>query len=156
MNVLHTTALEVARNLFEGVEEIEGAEDHPLIMAALRMAAPWPEHDEVPWCAAVPFLTHTALGLPCPEKDGLMARSWLTVGQRIPLEEARPGFDLAVFGRGDNPPGVEILNAPGHVFYFVSAYGGRVFGWGGNQNDGFTFDHYPKSRLLAIQRVLPL
>jgi len=154
LKVLHVTALEVAINLFGDVREVAGDEDHPLIMAALRMAAEWPEHDEVPWCSSVPYMVSSALGLPKPEVNGLMARSWLTVGEVVPLEEARPGFDLAIFSRGDDPPGPEVLRAPGHVAYFYGLMGSKVLAYGGNQDNSFNLGFFPTHRLLGIRRVM--
>ena len=154
MNVLHVTALEVAQNLFGDVQEVEGPRDHPLILAALRMAAAWPEHDEVPWCSAVPYMVSTALGLPRPAALGLMARSWLGVGQGVSLEAAEPGFDLVVLSRGEDPPGPEVLDAPGHVGYFLGVQASKVLVWGGNQSDAFSLAYFPLSRILGIRRVL--
>ena len=152
MNVLHVTALEVAQNLFGDVREVEGVEDHPLILAALRMAATWPEHDEVPWCSAVPYMVAVALGLPKPERNGLMARSWLGVGMTISLAEAVAGFDLIILSRGENAPGPEVLDAPGHVGFFVAVHAGKVLVWGGNQSDAANLAYFPQSRILAVKR----
>ena len=154
MNVLHLTALEVAQNLFGDVREVEGPQDHPLIMAALRMAAAWPDHDEVPWCSAVPYMVSTALGLPRPPALGLMARSWLGVGSPMGLDDAEAAFDLVVLSRGEDPPGPEVLDAPGHVGYFLGVQGSKVLVWGGNQADAFTLAYFPTSRILGIRRVL--
>jgi len=154
LNIIHTTALEVAKNLFKDVQEVEGPESHPLILAALRMAAEWPENDEVPWCAAVPFMVCQALGLPRPKAAGLMARAWLGVGQSVPLEDAAPGFDLVILARGEDAPGPEVLNAPGHVGYFLGVHGSKVLVWGGNQTDAFNLAYFPSSRILGIRRVV--
>ncbi len=154
VNVLHITALEVAQNLFSDVREVAGAEDHPLILAALRMAAAWPEHDEVPWCSAVPYMVTVALGLPRPERDGLMARSWLAVGTGIGLDDAEAANDLVVLSRGDDPPGPEVLDAPGHVGFYVGVQAAKVLVWGGNQRDAANLAYYPQSRILGIRRLV--
>lgn len=154
MNVLHVTALEVAMNLFGGVHEVPGDEDHPLIMAALRMVEAWPDHDEVAWCSSMPYMTSVALGLPKPEKAGLRARSWLTVGVGVSLADARAGFDLVVLSRGEDPPGPEVLDAPGHVGYYVAVHQSKVLVWGGNQSDGANLAYFPQSRILSIRRVM--
>jgi uncharacterized protein (TIGR02594 family) len=154
LNVLHVTALEVAQNLFGDVREVEGVEDHPLILAALRMAATWPEHDEVPWCSAVPYMVAVALGLPKPERQGLMARSWLGVGSGVSLDDAEAANDLTVLSRGDDPPGPEVLDAPGHVGFFAGVQAGKVLVWGGNQNDAANLAYFPQSRILGIRRLV--
>jgi uncharacterized protein (TIGR02594 family) len=153
MIVLPVTALEVAMNLFKDVHEVPGDEDHPLIMAALKMVESWPDHDEVPWCSALPFMTSVSLGLPTPDRNGLRARSWLTVGTGVSLADARSGFDLVVLSRGDDAPGPEVLDAPGHVGYYVAVHGTKVLVWGGNQSDAANLAYFPQSRILSIRRV---
>lgn len=154
MRGLHTTALELAQNLFRGVHEVPGNEDHPLIVAALRMVESWPEHDEVPWCSSLPYMVCIGLGLPVPSRNGLMARSWLTVGTPVALEDARVGFDLVILSRGSNAPGPEVLDAPGHVGFFHGIHGGKVLVWGGNQSDSACLDYFPASRILGIRRLI--
>ena len=154
MRGLHTTALELAQNLFRDVREVPGPDDHPMIMAALGMVAAWPAHDEVPWCSALPYMACTGLGLPVPARDGLRARSWLTVGSPVALEDARVGFDLVVLSRGENQPGPEVLDAPGHVGFYHGIHGGKVLIWGGNQSDSACLDYFPTSRILGIRRLL--
>ena len=83
-----------------------------------------------------------------------MARSWLRVGTRVPLEEARPGWDVVIFSRGVLPqPGVEVIDAPGHVGFFVARLGTQVVVLGGNQNDQVCYAAFPEDRVLAVQRL---
>jgi hypothetical protein len=110
--------------------------------------------DEVPWCAAVPFMVCTALGLPRPPSAGLMARAWLGVGAAVALYDAAPGFDLVILARGDDAPGPEVLDAPGHVGYFLGVHGSKVLVWGGNQSDAFNLAYFSSSRILGIRRVI--
>jgi hypothetical protein len=82
-----------------------------------------------------------------------MARSWITVGKRITLEEARPGWDLCVFSRGETAPGPDVLNAPGHVAFFLGVQGEKIAVWGGNQGDAANMAYYPKARLIWVCRL---
>lgn len=155
MNVLHVTALELAQRLFAGVQEVPGDDDHPLIVAALQMVAPWPQHDEVPWCSAVPFMSAVGLGLPRPGPDlGLRARSWLLIGRPVEISDAMAGPDLAIFRRGSGfQPGPDIIDAPGHVAFFIAAIDHRILVWGGNQNDRTGYAFFPREGLLGLRRL---
>jgi len=154
MRVLHTTPLELAQHLFAGVDEVPGEEDHPLIMAALRMVASWPAHDEVPWCSSVPYMACVGLDLPRPAVKGLRARSWLTVGERVELKDAQPGPDLVVFKRGPEPqPGPDVIDAPGHVAFFLTLLGTRVAVWGGNQSNRACAASYAVDSVLQARRL---
>lgn len=154
MKVLHVTPLELARHLFADVQEVPGEEDHPLIMAALRMVASWPAHDEVPWCSAMPYMVCVGLHLPRPAVDGLRARSWLTVGEPVELEAAEPGFDLVIFSRGPEPqPGPDVLDAPGHVGFYVASVASNILVWGGNQGNRASHALFPKDRVLGVRRL---
>jgi hypothetical protein len=83
-----------------------------------------------------------------------MARSWLAVGEPVTLEEAEAAFDLVVLSRGEDAPGPEVLDAPGHVGYFLGVHGAKVLVWGGNQSDSFNLAYFPTSRILGIRRVI--
>jgi uncharacterized protein (TIGR02594 family) len=152
VNVLHTTALEIAQR-FIGETEVEGQADNPLILAMLQNVADWPEHDEVPWCSAFVYFVADLLGLPVPEKNGLMSRSWLTVGSAVPLEKAEAGLDVVVLSRGANPPGPEVLDAPGHVGFLACVQGSKVLLCGGNQGNAVSIAYYPQSRILGVRRL---
>jgi len=153
MRVKHVTALEIAQR-FVGTVEVDGAEDNPLILAMLKHVAEWPEHDEVPWCSAFVHFVAMILDLPAPSQAGLMARSWLTVGQAVPLDKAEAGFDIVILARGDDPPGPEVLDAPGHVGFLACVQGSKVLLCGGNQSDSVNISYYPQSRILGIRRLI--
>lgn len=150
---MNVTALSIARR-YLGTAERPGAQHHPLITA-------WHEQarlgrgvaDETPWCGS--FVGHVAwlLDLPVPDLPA-RARHWLTVGEEVPLSEARPGWDIVVFRRGGgSQPGPEVLDAPGHVAFFEEEEPDRVVVIGGNQGDAVTVGRYPKSRVLGVRRL---
>lgn len=127
-----------------GLHEVAGKAHDPLIVAMIRQAGGDPQAgDETPWCGAFVNWVAWNCGLERP-KLPLRARSWLTVGDVIPLKEAAPG-DVLVFSRrvGDEePPGVEVLDAPGHVCFLahfnypLQAGLPRLVVLGGNQGGG--------------------
>ena len=105
--MIETSAFEIAQR-FTGIKEVAGIRDNPMILAMLRLDGDWPEHDEVPWCSA--FVNFVCWLLRLPRSKSLRARSWLGVGHRISLEDARVGCDVVVISRGEPPqPGPESL-----------------------------------------------
>lgn len=135
-----------------GIREITGAEDHPLIRWWLSLCADWPKHDEVPWCSA--FVNGMCWELRLPRSKDLRARSWLTVGKVIPLEQAKPGFDVVVLKRGqDQQPPPEVIDAPGHVGFFAGSDGVFVHLLGGNQGDQVSVARFDRNLILGIRRL---
>ena len=138
---------------FVGLDEVPGKDkDNHLILHMLKMdGQKWPEHDEIPWCSA--FLNFIAWELRLPRSKSLMARSWLSVGKPISWENARCGFDVVIFSRGEGSPGPEELNAPGHVGLFGYRDFNNVYVVGGNQSDSVALSPYPASRMLGVRRL---
>lgn len=137
---------------FVGLREVPGLASNPEVLAMLRLDADWPEGDHVPWCSA--FVNYIAWLAGVPRSRSLRARSWLDVGRAIALEEARPGWDVAVLriaGRGQ--PGPEARDAPGHVGFFAGHAASRIAVLGGNQDDVVSVARYPLARLLGLRRL---
>lgn len=150
---LKVTPLSFAQR-FVGLKELPGEDSNPLITGMLRLDHEWPEGDDVPWCSA--FVNFIAWCLDLPRSKSLRARSWLTVGQPVRLEDAEPGFDVVVLSRGrGDPPGPTVLNAPGHVAFFVShdKERGLIDVLGGNQGNHVSVQAYPTWRLLGVRRL---
>lgn len=136
--------MDIARSLL-GTRELAGSADNPKIVEMYKtIGHAWVEHDEVAWCAAFVGYCLEAAGL--GSTRALNARSYLTFGVGVKLEDAREG-DIAIFSRGKEA-------WQGHVAFFVSATGTDVKVLGGNQNDAVTIASYPLSRLLGIRRVV--
>ncbi len=145
------TAFDIAQR-FVGIEEVGGKVDNPQIMAMLKLDASWPDRDEVPWCSA--FVNYVAWLLRLPRSKSLRARSWLEIGHRINIADARPGFDVVILQRGEGrQPGPEVIDAPGHVGFFAGVDGDLIEVLGGNQSDTVKVSRYSKSRLLGIRRL---
>lgn len=130
-----------------GTKEIPGSRHNNKIVGWLRRLAAWINEDETPWCSA--FVDAMAAEAGYERSGKLNARSWLAVGQDIPLEKARPG-DVAILWRG-NRAGWE-----GHVGFYVSQTAGGLSMLGGNQGNAVSIATYPKTRLLGIRRLRPL
>jgi uncharacterized protein (TIGR02594 family) len=143
-NTMEITAFDLAQR-YVGVEEVAGTVDNPVILAMLKLDDDWPQHDEVPWCAA--FMNWIAWHLRLPRSKTLMARSWLNVGKPIALRQASPGFDVVVLWRG-SPEGKS-----GHVGFYAGQEGDSVLLLGGNQSDAVNIAPYPKSRILGVRRL---
>ena len=137
---------------FTGMKEVGGQVDNPQIMAMLRLDNSWPQNDEVPWCSG--FANYICWLARLPRSKDLRARSWLTVGKGITLDEAVPG-DIIVLQRGSgDQPGPDVLDAPGHVGFYAGRFGQFIEVLGGNQSDTVKISRYPKTRLLGVRRLL--
>jgi uncharacterized protein (TIGR02594 family) len=137
---------------FVGIQEVGGQVDNPQIMAMLKLDNEWPEADEVPWCSA--FANYICWLARLPRSKNLRARSWLTVGRGISLDEAEAG-DIVVIKRGaGDQPGPEVINAPGHVGFYAGRFGEFIEILGGNQSDTVKVSRYPASKLLGVRRLV--
>lgn len=149
---MNITAFDIAQ-VFIGEKEVGGGMDNPLVLAMLRTDNKWPENDEVPWCSA--FVNFVCKLLRLPRSKDLRARSWLTVGKGIHLDQAEPGFDVVVLKRGSgDQPGPEVTDAPGHVGFYAGRFGEFIEVLGGNQSDTVKVSRYPAKRLLGVRRLI--
>lgn len=154
MDKIQLTAFEMAMR-FVDLKEIPGQVSNPQILAMLRLDATWPQDDKVPWCAG--FVNYICWLLQLPRTKDLMARHWLKVGAVIDYTHVYPevGFDIVILKRGGaGQPGIEELNAPGHVGFFAGFQGkDRVVLLGGNQDDKVCLKGFPVSRVLGYRRL---
>jgi len=137
---------------FVGMKEIHGVVDNPLVVAMLHLDHAWPEHDEVPWCSA--FVNFICWLLRVPRSKSLVARSWLAIGTPIRVEFAEAGFDVVILRRGINSPGVDILDAPGHVGFFAGVEDETIHVLGGNQGDTVKVSAYRLDDVLGVRRLV--
>jgi len=152
MKKIELTAFDLAQR-FVGVSEVAGSTANPQVLAMLRLDEKWPKHDEVHWCSA--FANYVAWLLRLPRSKDLRARSWLSVGQSVNLDEAEVGFDVVILKRGPGTqPGPEVIDAPGHVGLFAGREGDEILVLGGNQTDSVNVSRYPSSQLLGIRRLV--
>ena len=136
---------------FVGLKEKPGHDvNAPLIMAMLTLDADWPSDDEVPWCAAYVNFVCWLAGV--PRSTSLRARSWLLIGTPIEtLADAVEG-DVVILNRG-GPQDPSIINAPGHVGFYLSHDMTFVHLLGGNQSNRVHEGAYPHINLLGIRRL---
>jgi len=150
MNFTREHAFDLAQR-FTGIEEVGGKVDNPQIMAMLTLDARWPSNDEVPWCSG--FVNYVCWLCRHPRSKDLRARSWLTIGRGIQLDEAEAG-DIIVLQRGKGEqPGPEVIDAPGHVGFYAGRFGEFIEVLGGNQSDTVKVSRYAAKRLLGVRRL---
>lgn len=154
MRKIQTSAYEIATN-YIGVKEIAGTvQNNPLIMAMHHVTASWVKDDETPWCSSFVNWICFQLQPHVPMSRNAAARSWLNIGNMVPLSGAERGFDVVVFQRGDGiQPGPTVLNAPGHVAFFDEVVGDKVKVLGGNQGNTVNVATFPISRILGVRRL---
>lgn len=147
---MNVTAYEIAQR-FIGTEELPGHNvNTPMIMAWLTLDQSWPTDDEVPWCAGFVGWCHWLA-----EKErtrSLRARSWLTIGEVIPTPEAQEG-DVVIMNRSGAPKDPTLIDAPGHVGFYVKHDDTFVHILGGNQSNQVKVSMYNKTNLLGIRRI---
>jgi uncharacterized protein (TIGR02594 family) len=150
---MNITAYQLATR-FEGLRETPGAVHNPAVLAMLQLVDRSVHADETPWCSA--FVHYVTWLLNVPRSRSLAARSWLTVGKAVSLLEAEQGWDVVVLTRGENAPPATVLQAPGHVGFYVGTVGNptRVRVLGGNQSNSVTYEDFPAARVLGVRRLL--
>lgn len=152
MKKIELTAFELAQR-FVGMKEAEGAASNPQVLAMLRLDQEWPKDDETPWCSS--FVNWITWLLRLPRSKSLAARSWLSVGLPIALEQAEVGFDVVILKRGGaQQPGPEVIDAPGHVGFFAGVSEGKVQLLGGNQGNAVSLAAFPRENVLGVRRLL--
>lgn len=137
---------------FIGIAEVPGSMANPAIMAMLKLDAEWPEDDAVPWCSA--FVNACAFLRGLERTKSLRARSWLQVGEPVPLAHAS-GNCVVILSRGKWQPGPEVIKAPGHVGVYMGHTETHVTLLGGNQGNRVSVRDYPRARLLGVRRLRP-
>jgi uncharacterized protein (TIGR02594 family) len=144
----HTLPYDIAKN-YLGVREIPGKDNHPKIIQWLRRLAAWVTSEETSWCSA--FVDFCAIEAGFEATGSLAARSWLKVGDPIPLDQARKG-DVVILWR------VSRTSWEGHVAFLdhYNAKRGLLYLLGGNQNNAVNIIAYPVDRLLGVRRLRSL
>jgi len=149
---MNLTGIDVARR-FIGIHELPGKPADALIVAMLQCCDKSSTSDEIAWCSA--FVNFVAMLFPdTPRSKSLAARSWLLIGRPVALRDAVPGWDVVVLKRGDGQqPGPDVIQAQGHVGFFVSTANGNVLILGGNQGDAVSLAQFPVDRVLGVRRI---
>jgi uncharacterized protein (TIGR02594 family) len=139
---------------FIGESERVGPADNPMIRWA-HLLTGGEAADTLAWCSSQLNLWCHVRGV--QRSHAKSARSWLAVGERLAdPSDAQRGWDVCVLTRGEGPqPGVDVLDAPGHVGLFSRWLdgGSRVELLGGNQGDRVCLAPFNSDRILAVQRL---
>jgi uncharacterized protein (TIGR02594 family) len=138
-----------------GEKEIPGKNHNPFVLGMLRLDNKWVVEDETAWCSA--FVNFIMWLLRQPRSKSLAARSWLLIGQEVPLADAAPGFDVVILKRGEGEqPGAEVLKASGHVGFYAgeSRNPEHIMLLGGNQGNAVSVAPFSKARILGIRRCV--
>jgi uncharacterized protein (TIGR02594 family) len=132
------TAIDEAKK-YLGLNEVDNAQQ---LMTLFKIASIKLSPASTPWCAA--FINAIEKSIGHPGTGMLNARSFLTYGKKVDIEDAQPG-DIVVFKRGDSL-------WEGHVTYYVSQDMTSIKCLGGNQGNCVCYANYPKNRLLGVRR----
>lgn len=141
------TLYDLAHRLAGEITEVPGPVDHPAIRWFHKLTTYGEAHDEVPWCSS--FVNWCAWLLRLPRSKSAAARSWLNVGESVALADARVGWDICIFRRGNSP-------TAGHVAVFAGLDAEdttRIRVIGGNQSNGVTLASFPVADLLGVRRL---
>jgi uncharacterized protein (TIGR02594 family) len=154
---------------FKGLAEIPGDDDNPLIsgmIAAVRAemlgggmayVSNVPADDETAWCSAFVGFIAILLNVDRPTRHdalrplALRARAWLPIGHPIVPQHIEAG-DVVILNRASGPADATIINAPGHVGFFIKHNDGKLWLRGGNQGNSVSDRGYDPAQLLGVRR----
>lgn len=124
----------------DGVAEIPGSKDHPLIKEAHALAGLKGSGDLTAWCSSFMLLVFIRCGVPQIKMQGMKAwaRDWASFGVR--LATFKP-YCLVVIER--NGPGGD-----SHITCGIKIDGDMILCWGGNQNNKVCPKWYPLKDVL--------
>ena len=149
---MEVTPYQIAHR-FIGIKEAKGLSHNPLIVAMHQVGsdAKWVNDDETPWCSS--FVGFICFVLGIPRTKSARARSWLQMGDRLNLDNAKVGWDIVILKRGKDQPGPDVMNAPGHVGFYAGHDQSKITILGGNQGDSVSLKNFPLHDTLAIRRL---
>jgi len=131
----------------EGVIEMVRDQHNPLIIEFGRSVSLSVGTDEIPWCSN--FVNWCMQQAGIERTKSAMARSWLKWGQRLPLIYPAFGCVVIIKRGGGNQPERDVINAKGHVGFFVDQpTPSEIIILGGNQSNQVC------ERTYRIERVL--
>ena len=130
-----------------GIVEVPGEQHDTRILRYHAGTTLGATEDEVPWCAAFVGFCIEQAGL--SSTNSARARSYLEWGREL----APPAYGaVVVFSRGPEPPGPEVIEAPGHVGFLVaSPTPHELLVLSGNQSNKVCIRAYARSRLLGVR-----
>ena len=153
---MQITALQIAQKWI-GITELPGRVNNIQISAWIAHASVGQMNssesfpDEIYWCGAFIHGVVFPLGLPIPDIP-IRARAWLTVGRKVELKDAKPGFDIAILNRG-GASDPKVLKGPAHVGFLHHIDHSIINLVGGNQGNAVSISSFPISSILEIRRL---
>ena len=112
------------------------------------------DDDDISWCGAFVHACCVRARAQHVAQLPVRARSWRKVGTLVTLENAKPGWDIAVFDRA----GIKDMSqdkGAGHVAFYLGHDDTMVQVFGGNQQNTVGAGSYSRSQLLCIRRLEP-
>jgi len=137
------------------VREIYGPEHHERILMYHDETGLDASTDEVPWCSSFVNYCIRKCGMGLRGTFSARARSWLRTGN--PLTIPAIGCITILKRGGENQPGPDVVEATGHVGFFVGQPNAKVIQvLGGNQSNRVMVSEYPIGRVLGYRwPILP-
>jgi uncharacterized protein (TIGR02594 family) len=133
-----------------GVKEVPGDEDHPLIIEALETCdnlGDWAkDRDETPWCSAIINLAMIRNGY--RGTNHALASSWLDWGMELP--QPWIGCVTIIRRKGGGADRATGSRRGFHVSLFEEAVESGLWLRGGNQKDGIRLAFYPLKRYEVL------
>lgn len=132
---------------YVGIKEVPGPGSNNVILEWIQDYFPAAVDDsKVPWCSLFLLFLAQTFGFDITGATP-MARSWLRIGEIVPLEEATEN-DIVVFYRGKRDSKL------GHVgvFLCLNELGNPVV-LSGNDSDQVTVRPFARSRVLGVVRL---
>ena len=136
------------KELHEGVREVEGSGNSPRIIEYHALTSGDFQDDEVPWCSS--FVNWCMYQAGASRTNSARARSWLAWGKSITHP---PVGAVTILQRGAGPqPGPAVINAPGHVGFYVGAASDRdILLLAGNQSNAVNVRTFPLTSVLGFR-----
>ena len=130
-----------------GVTEMQGAvaNNPDIINYFASIGQIWVKTDETAWCSA--FINWVAKETEHEYTGKLNARSWLDVGERIPIPKLG---DIVILWR------ISPNDWRGHVGFYINSDDRYIWVLGGNQGNQVCIKPYPVGRLLGYRRLRKL
>lgn len=141
------TLLEVMQSRL-GIQELPGRGHNPVIVGWFKsIGHPEVQDDETSWCSVCCGSAAIEAGWPIPPVNvNMLARSWLTWGREVAIDDIQPG-DVAVWPRGNS-------SWQGHVNVVESVKGKKVVCIGGNQGGLAGGDAVTRAKPRSVSEAL--